>query len=204
MKKLPLVATVLVAVAVAVMIGLGIWQLQRAQEKEQLLDRYRSASELPPITYPTMPTAEPLPLYRHATGNCLKPISHRAVAGRNRAGEPGYVHIVQCRTGAEGPGMAVELGWSRDPTPNFNWSGGLVSGVIAPDRHNRMRLVAATSPEGLQPSAVPSVESIPNNHRSYALQWFLFALIAVVIFVLALRARMRDGRQDRSWPDEPA
>ena len=44
---------------------------------------------------------------------------------------------------------------------------------------------------GLQPSAPPAVSDIPNNHRSYAVQWFAFAIIAVVIYALALRGRQR-------------
>jgi cytochrome oxidase assembly protein ShyY1 len=35
-----------------------------------------------------------------------------------------------------------------------------------------MRLVAASAPPGLEPSAPPSLDQIPNNHRSYAVQWF--------------------------------
>jgi surfeit locus 1 family protein len=30
---------------------------------------------------------------------------------------------------------------------------------------------------------------VPNNHLSYAVQWFLFAAIASVIYVLAVRRR---------------
>ena len=56
-----------------------------------------------------------LPLFRHATGVCLRVAGHRAQAGENRAGEPGYVQIVDCATGAEGPGMSVEVGWSKNP-----------------------------------------------------------------------------------------
>jgi surfeit locus 1 family protein len=33
---------------------------------------------------------------------------------------------------------------------------------------------------------------VPNNHLSYAIQWFFFATTAVVIYVLALRKRWRD------------
>jgi len=185
----PLIPTLIVAAAVAVMIGLGVWQLSRAQWKEQLLADYRGASKLPPIAYPTAPRTGPPPLYRWATGNCLRPVSRRATAGANRNGESGYVHIVGCATGAEGPGMAVEIGWSRDPNAKWQWPGGPVTGVIAPDAKHIMRLVAATPPPGLQPSAEPSVESIPNNHRLYAIQWFLFAVLALVIYVLALRKR---------------
>ena len=195
MKRLPLVPTVVVAAAVAVMIGLGIWQLQRARWKEGLLAQYARAERLPPIIYPTAPLADQqLPLFRHATGVCLRIVGQRAQAGENRAGEPGYVHIADCSTGAEGPGMSVEVGWSKNPNAKVNWAGGPVSGIIAPDRRTRMRLVASSAPPGLEPSAPPSLASIPNNHRSYALQWFAFAAIALVIYVLALRKR---------WNEEP-
>jgi cytochrome oxidase assembly protein ShyY1 len=192
-RRLPIIPTILVLTAAAVMIGLGIWQLQRARWKDGLVARYARAATLPPLEYPTIPLSdEQLPLFRHATGVCLRPIGQRAVAGQNRAGEPGYVHIVDCATGAEGPGMSVEVGWSKDPNARVNWSGGPVSGVIAPDRRMRMRLVAASAPPGLEPSAVPSLRIIANNHRSYALQWFAFALIALVIYGLAVRKRLRE------------
>jgi cytochrome oxidase assembly protein ShyY1 len=192
-RRLPVVATIVVAAAVALMIGLGVWQLQRAKWKEGLLAQYRQAQVLPPIIWPTVPLhRDQLPLFRHATGNCLRLVSKRAIAGENRAGEPGYVQIVDCATGAEGPGMSVELGWSKNPNAKANWLGGLVSGVIAPDRRNGMRLVAASAPPGLEPSALPSLDSIPNNHRSYALQWFSFAAIALIIYGLALKRRWKE------------
>jgi len=83
------------------------------------------------------------------------------------------------------------VGWSKNPNASWTWAGGPVSGVIAPDRQARIRLVAASAPPGLEPSALPSIRSIPNNHRSYAIQWFAFAGIAVVIYFLALRKRFR-------------
>jgi len=191
-RKLPLVPTIIVALAVAVMIGLAIWQVRRAHEKDALLARYHAAQNLPPISFPTGPIADDqLPLFRYATGLCLKPVAQRTTAGQNLAGEPGFVQIVDCVTGAEGPGMSVELGWSKNPNAVVNWTGGPVSGIVAPDRKTRMRLVAATAPAGLEPSAPPSTAQIPNNHRSYAVQWLLFALIGALIYMLALRKRMR-------------
>lgn len=194
-RRLPLVPTLVVAAAVAVMIGLGIWQLQRAQWKDRLLAQYGQAHNLPPISWPAMPPrSDQLPLFRHATGVCLRPVGKRAVAGRNRAGESGYAIIVDCMTGAEGPGMSVEVGWSKDPNAKVNWSGGPVSGIIAPDKRTVMRLVAATPPPGLQPSAPPAIESIPANHRLYAATWFSFAVIALIIYGLAVRKRLREER----------
>jgi surfeit locus 1 family protein len=192
-RRLPVIPTIVVLAAVAVMIGLGIWQLRRAEWKDRLIAQYARADAQPPIIWPTGPMrTDRLPLFRHATGVCLRIVGQRAVAGENRSGEPGYVHIVDCSTGGEGPGMSVELGWSKDPNAKSRWPGGLVSGVIAPDRRARMRLVAASAPPGLEPSATPSIRSIPNNHRSYALQWFSFAAIALIIYGLAVRNRLRE------------
>ena len=38
---------------------------------------------------------------------------------------------------------------------------------------------------------MPSMDAIPNNHRFYAVQWFLFAAMAALIYFLAVRKRMR-------------
>ena len=84
-RRLPIVPTLIVSLAVLTMIGLGVWQLQRADHKEALLARYAAAQGLPPIAYPTLPLVGDLPLFRHATGNCLKPIGKREVAGANAA-----------------------------------------------------------------------------------------------------------------------
>ena len=190
--RLPILPTLVVAAAVLVMIGLGIWQLQRAKEKEALLARYEAARGLPPIAFPKF-AGEELPLFRRASGHCLRVASVRSTAGQNREGETGFVHIADCATGAEGPGMAVEMGWSKDPNAGRTWTGGAVSGVIAPDRNKRIRLVSATGLGGLEASAPPSPASIPNNHRFYAVQWFLFAAIAAIIYWLALRRRQAKG-----------
>lgn len=197
-RRLPLWPTVFVAAAVLTLLGLSYWQLQRAGEKKALLARYERATQLPPITWPTVPLADDqLPLFRHATGVCLRPAGKRAIAGENAAGETGYAQIVECVTGAEGPGMSVVVGWSQNPNAKVNWNGGPVSGIIVPDRLTRMRLVAATAPPGLEPSRVPDVSSVspitPAIHRGYAATWFGLAVAALVIYALALRRRWRQG-----------
>jgi surfeit locus 1 family protein len=198
-RRVPLIPTIVVVAAIAVLIGLGVWQLQRAAWKEQLLARFAAAEKLPPITWPATPLKnDQLPLFRHATGICLRPIGKWAIGGENRAGDSGYVQIIDCMTGAEGPGMSVELGWSKNPNVRIAWPGGLVSGIIVPDRRTRMRLVAATSPPGLEPSRAPSVESIspitPSGHRMYAATWFALALAALIIYSIAIVKRGRAGK----------
>src|SRR5690242_4152143 len=104
-RRLPIIPTLLVAAAVAVMIGLGVWQLRRAGEKEQLIQRYGAAEKMPPISWPTGPLrADQLPLFRHATAACLRPLGKRATVGENQVGEPGFAQIVDCAT-ANGPAM---------------------------------------------------------------------------------------------------
>ena len=59
-------------------------------------------------------------------------------------------------------------------------------GVVAPGP----RLVADPPLAGLQANARPDPSDIPNNHLSYAVQWFLFAATALVIYAIALRKRL--------------
>lgn len=193
-RRIPIVPTVLVLAAVALLVWLGTWQLQRAKWKEGVLARAAAAETLPPIAWPTIPTKDDeLPLFRHATGMCLKPLGRRAAVGENAGGEGGYVIVMTCSTGAEGPGMAVQVGWTKNPNVKVDWAGGPVSGVIVPDSRSRIRLVAATPAAGLEPSRVPDVSSVspisPGTHRGYAATWFGLAAMALIIYVLALWKR---------------
>jgi len=191
LRRLPLIPTLLVVAAVATMIGLGFWQISRAGEKQAMLARFAAAQGLPEIAFPTIPmTGEP-PLYRRASGLCIRVVGWNATAGADRTGEPGYSHFASCSTGAEGPGMVVDAGWSKDPNAKSSWTGGEVSGVIGPDRKARLRLVSGDGLGGLAASAPPSPASIPNNHLFYAAQWFFFAVAALVIYVLAWRKRLK-------------
>ena len=195
MRRLPIIPTVIVLAAVAVMIALGFWQIRRAHEKEALLARLSSAQTLPAIAFPAVPLSDSaLPLFRKAHGTCLRVAGTRTSAGTNRTGETGFLFIADCVTGAEGPGMSVQMGWSKNPQAKPTWNGGQVEGIIAPDSKSRMRLVSATGLGGLEASSAPSFESIPNNHRSYAVQWFLFAFFALVIYALAVRKKLQPGQ----------
>lgn len=194
MRRLPLWPTLLVLVAVAVMVALGIWQLQRAHWKEALLVRYARAESLPPIAFPAVPVPDETLLFRRAGGNCLEVVGWNARSGRNRQGENGWRHIASCRTGGgEGPGMAVDFGWSREFQAPGAQVSGPVSGVIDFDRDRIFVLVADRPAPGLEASEKPTPANIPNNHRAYAVQWFLFAAVALIIYGIALRRRMAKG-----------
>ena len=189
MNRWPLVPTVIVALAVATMIGLGIWQLQRKGEKEALLARYDAAAGLDAVTWPVVPDKKALPLFRKSSLMCIKVVGWQSVSGTSSTGKPGFAHIASCQTGgAEGPGAKVAVGWTERPA-SPNWQGGAIDGIIAPDNAQLIRLVATDEVDGLQLLAKPSPAQIPNNHLLYAIQWFIFASAAAIIFVLALRKR---------------
>lgn len=189
MKRLPIFGTLLVLVAVATMIWLGIWQLQRAEWKNELLATYESVSNQPAISYPLVPVEDNPPYFRLSSVNCLEVLGWRAVSGRNEYGQSGWAHIAYCKTsGGEGPGAQVVAGWSKS-SEDPDWNGGILNGVIAPDSQHIVRLVASEPIAGLEKSQGPSIDDIPNNHMAYAVQWFLFAGIALTIYFLALRGR---------------
>lgn len=189
MKRWPLIPTIVVALAVTTMIGLGIWQLQRKGEKEALLMRYAEAEGLPPVAWPVVPDPKALPLYRLSSVQCIKVVGWRAVSGSNAEGKSGYAHLASCQTGGgEGPGATVAVGWSQGHEQPA-WNGGLVDGMIAPEKAQLIRLVATKPVAGLAPLARPSPDQIPNNHLLYAIQWFIFATAAALIYVLAVRKR---------------
>ncbi len=189
--KLPIIPTAIVAAACATMVGLGVWQLQRSQWKADLLSEYQRAQNLPAISFPNVPIPENPPLFRTSSIICLSVSGWTASAGRSIDGEPGWSHFAQCRTGAEGPGVKVDIGWSKSHV-NPAWSGGTVSGIIGSDTKQILRLVSDRPlVPGYKASARPSLDDIPNNHLAYAVQWFLFAAVAALIFGLALRWRAR-------------
>jgi surfeit locus 1 family protein len=191
-RRFHIIPAIIVAAAVGTMIWLGFWQLRRAEEKEALLARYEAAAQLPAIDYPSGHAGkDDLPLYRVATAQCSSPAFNRVTAGRSASGEVGYVHLFDCRSAGDTPRLSVQAGWSRDPSIRANWTGGRIRGLLVPDSRAGLRLIASEPARGLQPSAAPSISDIPNNHRSYAVQWFAFAGIAIVIFLLAARGRRR-------------
>lgn len=204
MRKPPVLATLVVLIAVAAMVSLGFWQLHRLRWKEDLLARYGAASAI----------AAPLPLdgrdlpeaaaYRHVRWDCPRVGVDQVVAGRGAAGASGWAHVMVCTHRAGGADIAVPvvLGWSFGLAP-VQWAGGAIAGVAVPGpkagvsipastpgiRALDWHIVADPPVAGLAANAPPDPRAIPNNHLSYAIQWFFFAATATVIFILALRRK---------------
>lgn len=192
MRRVPIVSTVIVIAAVLTMIGLGVWQLERLQRKQNLLAHYATAmSDSVEASFPSAnPEEVEAVLFRRATVDCRFTSQWNSISGRNTSDEAGYVHIVMC--GLDGNRTAyVQAGWTQGPQ-HPDWKGGKVSGLIAPYIGGTARLIADPPAPGFTASARPDPNDIPNNHLAYAVQWFFFAGVALVIYVLALRKRWRE------------
>ena len=192
LRRLPALPTIVVLIAVAIMVRLGLWQIDRLHEKEALLARYATARAMSAdADYPRNPAEAEKLLYRHSTLDCRAVSKVEAVAGRSAKNETGIGHVAIC-TLADGASARVVLGWSRDPAAP-EWRGGRVAGIIAPGP----RLVADPPLAGLAASARPNPAELTNNHLSYAVQWFLFAGVALVIYALAVRKRLAGNAPPR-------
>ncbi|MBN9788513.1 SURF1 family protein [Pseudonocardia sp. TMWB2A] len=200
-RRWPILPTLLVAAAIATMIALGIWQLQRAKWKEGLLVTYAAAAHKPPVDFP-LDKNKPLDPYyfRKSAAHCYTPYDAISSAGRNAAKQSGLAHVVTCNAFSPGTSMderktritfRAVLGWSDDIAAP-DWKGGELSGTLMPDTQTGVRLIADPPVAGLQANEPPNLDDIPNNHLAYAGQWFFFALVAGIIYVLALKRRARD------------
>jgi len=210
-RRWPLIPTLLVALAALAMIGLGCWQLQRHREKRAAIAVLGANIGKPAIAFPAMGPVPPAYLFRRSSLHCLRVEDWTVEAGKAADGMTGFRSIAHCSTGAEGPGALVALGVAARPDIRPSWTGGVVSGRIVeePDHRSllahltgpklvlRPMLVADASPDPqLKTPAPPSIESIPDNHFGYAIQWFSFAALAVLIYTLALARRQRQADGD--------
>ncbi|MEE4199479.1 SURF1 family cytochrome oxidase biogenesis protein [Erythrobacter sp.] len=183
-RRLPLLPTIVVVAAAAIMVALGFWQLGKVEAKAALIASYEEAGgEAAPVPFPQDGEGEAV-WFRRSTLDCTDPGAAEPVAGTAANGAKGWTVRVECSSGSR-PDALVDLGFSQDLDLPV-WEGGRVEGIVAPGP----RLVADPPVAGLQPLAKPDPRELPNNHLSYAIQWFGFALTALVIFFLAVRARI--------------
>lgn len=171
------------------MVMLGVWQWGRADEKARMIADYEQSLSLSePVPFPRTVEVEAA-LYRRSRIDCTTVLSQGAIAGRSTGDEQGWAQTALCETGMDE--VEVMLGWSREPAGPV-WTGGEVTGLVVPAAQGA-RLQAVPPIAGLDGLAEPDPRALPNNHMAYAGQWFFFALVALVIYLLALRKRWREG-----------
>lgn len=209
----PLKKTILAVLAVAVLAGLGSWQLKRLSWKEDLLQRIDVQMSAKPSPLPSEITDaaaieyKPFVLrgrYLHDHEMLLKP--------RTENGKTGY-HVITPLREASGRIVLVDRGFTDHVgLASFLRPKGeqVVAGVatlpkqgsFTPDNMPATKdwywVDISAMTEGLGKAApVLIVKSmarpdIPNDHRQYAIFWFLMAGILIVVFILSERKAAHD------------
>jgi cytochrome oxidase assembly protein ShyY1 len=194
-RGLPFWPTVLVAVAAPLLMAFGFWQLQRAEWKAGVLTELERnvAAPLLPLPSGVIPDDAQFRLVALPLSCPAQTPDRRA--GRNEAGQSGYAHLARCTSGGARP-LRLDVGWTARPDalPIAAVAGTIQGRLVRED--SGWLLVASGAASPRSPSAAPGVEAISDNHLSYAIQWFSFAAILLVIYGLHVRRWRLAGRAD--------
>ncbi|HPU15968.1 MAG TPA: SURF1 family protein [Polymorphobacter sp.] len=203
-RGLPLGATLMTLLMVPVLIGMGLWQLQRREWKAHLNAELAAAPSMPVLDAAGLtaaPGREKSLLYRRASVHCAPgSVAPYDIKGGDSAdGQSGYLLLVNCTPADPKPAFIVVAGWSQRPdtltklTVDTTFDGLIIERPYGNDATRpRFMLIPRQSVPPLAPSRVPTPGDLPDNHLSYALQWFGFALVLLTIFGIYVR-RWRRG-----------
>jgi surfeit locus 1 family protein len=204
----PIVPTIIVLALLATLVSLGAWQLERRQWKADLIRQLEAAPRLPPLEpgdfLAAMQGTQSIQ-YRRATLPCspgtVLPYDLRG--GSSAKGESGFLVLVSCRPNRKPPDIVVVAGWTprpdtvRVPIAVDTIFNGLIIEKPYGDAEGRPRfmLIPDTAVAPLRLSQMPDPGGLPDNHLSYAGQWFGLAAALLGIYGLWLRRR---------WVADPA
>ena len=204
MKRLPLLPTLMTFVMLTVLISLGIWQLQRREWKHALIAQLEAAQSQPllaPRDYYQAMIGEKSVQYRRAELPCSPGtvLPYDLKGGSSLTGTSGYLVLVSCRPNRKAPDIVAVAGWTQRPdaaavpvTVDTVFRGLIIERPYGrtPGRPQFM-LIPDTAVPPLQRSRLPSPQDLPDNHLSYAGQWFGLAVVLAAIYGLWLRRRLQ-------------
>ena len=202
MRRVPVLPTIVVLAMFATLVGLGVWQLQRREWKHELIRQLEAAPKLPLLEagdfLAAMQGTQSIQ-YRRAELPCspgtVLPYDLRG--GSSVAGDSGYLVLVSCRPNRKPPDIVAVAGWTQRPdavsvpvTVDTVFRGLIIENPYgtAPDRP-RFMLIPDTAIPPLLVSQMPDPGSLPDNHLSYAGQWFGLAAALLGIYGVWLRRR---------------
>jgi cytochrome oxidase assembly protein ShyY1 len=202
-RRIPVIPTVMTLVMLAILISLGVWQLQRREWKAGLLAEARAAQSLPllePQDYFRAMAGEASVQYRRAELPCTpgEVLPYDIRGGSSAGGTSGYYVLVSCRPNNKPPDIVAVAGWTQRPdaarVPVLVDT--LFKGTIIEHPYGKAEgrpqfmLIAENPVAGLDKPRLPTPDDLPDNHFSYALQWFSFAGVLAIIYAIWLRRRM--------------
>jgi len=201
-RRTPIIPTLVVMAMFATLVGLGVWQLQRREWKQDLIRQLEAAPKLPllePGDFLTAMTGAQSIQFRRAEMPCspgtVLPYDLRG--GSSAAGDSGYLVLISCRPNRKAPDIVAVAGWSQRPDAvrvplvvDTVFKGLVIDRPYgdAPDRP-RFMLIPDTAVPPLQVSQMPDPAGLPDNHLSYAGQWFGLAAALLGIYAVWLRRR---------------
>jgi surfeit locus 1 family protein len=202
-KRIPWFPTLLTFVMLTTLVSLGLWQLQRRTWKHDLIAQLDAAQTQPllePADYFRAMTGEQSVQYRRAELPCSpgKVLPYDLKGGSSATGTSGYLVLVSCRPNREPPDIVAVAGWTKRPDAarTLLQVDTVFTGLIierpygdAPGRPQFM-LIPDTAVPPLLLSRMPSPQDLPDNHLSYAGQWFGLAVVLVLIYITWLRRRV--------------
>lgn len=189
---------------VAILVSLGVWQLQRAAWKEELLAGIQAGIDADPVFLPEHvdPSMKYLPVYLRGTTT-----GEEILILSGTQTQAGY-QVISGFVTEDGRRIMVDRGFlpqdlrtvPRPPATlvvdgNLHWPDEKTAATPEPNltdniwfarEVNRMAEVLGTEPvlvvaratagetQGITPIPI-GIEGIPNNHMNYALQWFMLA-----------------------------
>lgn len=215
MKRSVLFPTLLTFVMLTTLVSLGIWQLQRRAWKHELVRTLAAAQNLPvlePVDYFKAMTGETSIQYRRAELPCSPGtvLPYDLKGGSSAGGVSGYLVLVSCRPNRKPPDIVAVAGWTRRPdaaqVPIRVDT--MFRGLIIERPYGRVAgrpqfmLIPDSAVPPLQRSRLPSPGDLPDNHLSYAFQWFGLAVVLAAIYGIWLRRRLR-GEMVAAAPAAP-
>jgi len=200
-RRFPVVATLLVVVLFGALLRMGFWQLERRAWKHDLIARLEAAPRLPLLAprdyYRSLIGAQSVQ-YRRAELPCSPGdvVPYDLKGGTSRSGKGGFLVLVSCRPNRKPPDIVAVAGWRQRPdavTPlhvDTVFRGLIIEHPYgkAPGRP-RFMLIPDSAVPPLEASALPTPGDLPDNHLSYAVQWFGLGVALLGVYGAWLRRR---------------
>lgn len=136
-----------------VLLALGFWQLDRAHQKEALLEVFKAQTALPYLPVGKLDLSEPTSLYRKVIATGRYDLDHQILLDNQVLdGRPGYHVYTPLRLTGDGEVVLVNRGWvplgaSRQQLPDIGLASAAVSlkGMVAQPANPGLRLPASAT-----------------------------------------------------------